>query len=163
MEIPMSKTVAKNTSIAGEAVESFNKAFEAAKNFELPAAAREFVVRQAKTAEERVESAHANAANAATRAEKLAASFVGGYANFTRGLIDASLSNAQHALKTVEKVAGAKSLNEVVQIQSDYVRESAKVNFERAKNAAEAARASLTDGAKQVQSELSALYPKKAA
>ncbi len=158
----MSKTV-KTPSIAGEAAESFSKAFDAAKNFELPAAARDFVVRQAKTAEERVESVHANAANAATRAEKLATSFIGGYANFARGVIDASLSNAQHALKTVEKVAAAKSLNEVVQIQSDYVRESARVNFERAKNAAEAARASLTDGVKQVQSDLSAMYPKKAA
>jgi len=158
----MSKTV-KNQSIANEAVESFTKAFDAAKNFELPAAARDFVKRQAATAQERVESAHANAANAATRAEKLALSFVGGYANIARGVIDASLANAQHALTTVEKVAGAKSLNEVVQIQSDYVRESARVNYDRARSAAEAARESITDGVKQVQSELQALYPKKAA
>ena len=37
-------------------------------------------------------------------AEKLATSFVGGYANFTRGLLDMTLANVQHALATVEKV-----------------------------------------------------------
>ncbi|MGB6116872.1 MAG: phasin family protein [Mesorhizobium sp.] len=158
----MSKTV-KTANIAEEAVASFTKAFDAAKNYELPTAAREFVKRTNASAQERVESAHAGASNAATRVENFATAFVGGYADFTRGLIEASLSNAQHAFSTVEKLAGAQSMSEAVQIQADYVRESARVNFDRAKTTAESARASIADGVKQVQSELSALYPKKAA
>ena len=158
----MSKTV-KTPSVAEEAVSSFTKAFDAAKNYEIPAAAREFVKRTAATAQESVESEHAGAADAAPRAAQLTTALVGGYANFARGLIDASLSNAQHAFSTVEKLAAAKSVNEAVQIQSDYVRESARVNFERAKTAAEVARAAVMDGAKQVQQDLAALYPKKAA
>lgn len=158
----MSKTL-KTPSVAEEAVSSFTKAFDSAKNYEIPAAAREFVKRSTATAQERVESAHAGAANAATRAEKFATSLVGNYAGFARGLIDASLSNAQHAFSTVEKLAAAKSLNEAVQIQSDYVRESARVNFDRAKTAAEVARTYVMDSAKQVQQDLTAMYPKKAA
>lgn len=158
----MTKTT-KTASLANDAVASFSKAFDAAQKMEVPAAARDFVIRTAETAKDRAESVHTGAANVATRAEKLATAFVGGYANFARGMIDASLSNVQHALSTVEKVAGAKSLNEAVQIQADYVRESARVNFDRVKSAAETARETVMDSAKSVQAEISNLYAKKAA
>ena len=100
---------------------------------EVPAAARDFVKRTAGTAKERAESLHNGATDVATRAEKFTTAFVGGYAN------------------------------EAVQIQADYVRESARANFERAKNAAETARETVVEGAKTVQAEVSALYTKKAA
>ncbi|MDP3895107.1 MAG: phasin family protein, partial [Mesorhizobium sp.] len=136
----MTKT-AKTKSAAEAYTESFGKAFEAVQGkMEVPAAARDFVVRTAETVKERAETVHSGAATVAGKAEQLATAFVGGYANFARGLIDASLSNVQHALSTVEKVATAKSLNEAIQIQSDYVRESARVNFDRVKSAAEIAR-----------------------
>lgn len=158
----MTKT-AKTKSLADAYTESFGKAFETAQGkVEVPAAARDFVKRAAETAKERAESVHSGAATVAERAETLATAFVGGYAKFARGLIDASLANVQHALSTVEQVAGAKSLNEAVQIQSAYVRESARVNFDRVKSAAETARTVVADGAKTVQEELSSLYKKAA-
>lgn len=159
----MTKT-AKNASAATDAFASISETIEKVQSkMEVPAAARDFVKRTAETAKERAESLHNGAADVTTRAEKLATAFVGGYANVVRGLIDASLANVQHALSTVEKVAGAKSVNEAVQIQADYVRESARTNFERAKNAAETARETVVEGAKTVQAEISALYTKQTA
>jgi len=158
----MAKT-AKTASVAKDTMSSISEVIETVQSkMEVPAAARDFVKRTAATAQERAETVHSGIATATTKVESLATAFVGGYANFARGLVEASLSNVQHALSTVEKVAGAKSLNEVVQIQADYVRESAKTNFDRVKNAAEIARTTVVDGAKTVQSEISAMYSKAA-
>jgi hypothetical protein len=158
----MAKT-AKTACVANDTMSSISEVIETVQSkMEVPAAARDFVKRTAATAQERAETVHTGFATATTKVENLATAFVGGYANFARGLVDASLSNVQHALSTVEKVAGAKSLNEVVQIQADYVRESAKANFDRVKNAAEIARTTVVDGAKTVQSEISAMYSKAA-
>ncbi|MIL09648.1 hypothetical protein BZU93_27700, partial [Salmonella enterica subsp. enterica] len=60
---------------------------------EVPAAARDFVKKGASSAKDRVETAHEGAIKFANGAEKLAVSFLGGYANFTRGLIDATVAN----------------------------------------------------------------------
>jgi len=132
---------------------------------EVPAAARDFVKKGVSTAHERVETAHEGALKFANSAEKLAVSFVGGYANFSRGLIDAAVANVQHALSTVEKVAAAKSVNEAVEIQVSAVRESANANMERVRDVAESARTAVTEGAKEVQEQFSKLYSsnKKAA
>jgi len=150
-----------NTYLASvtEAVENIQS------KIEVPAAARDFVAKGASSAKDRAETVHTNVVKFADGAEKLATSFVGGYANFVRGALDAALANVQHALTTVEKVAGAKSINEAVQIQADFVRESASANMERVRGVAETARTVVTDGAKQVQSELSKMYSfdKKAA
>jgi hypothetical protein len=158
----MAKT-AKTASVANDTMSSISEVIETVQSkMEVPAAARDFVKRTAATAQERAETVHTGIATATTKVENFATAIVGGYANFARGLVDASLSNVQHALSTVEKVAGAKSLNEVVQIQADYVRESAKANFDRVKNAAEIARTTVVDGAKTVQSEISLMYSKAA-
>ena len=159
----MAKTT-RTASAAQDPMASITEAFETVQaKLEVPAAAREFVKCTAGAAQERAESVHESLATATDKVESLTTAFVGNYAGFARGLVDASLANVQHALTTVEKVAGAKSLNEALQIQADYVRESARSNFERVKDAAEAARTTVADGAKTLQSEISALYTKKAA
>jgi hypothetical protein len=160
----MAKTTTKTAAATKDAMSSITEAFETVQSkMEVPAAARDFVKRTAATAQERAESVHDGLATATTKVESLATAFVGGYANFARGLVNASLANVQHALTTVEKVAGAQSLNEAVQIQADYVRESARSNFERVKDAAEIARTTVVDGAKTIQSEISGMYSRKAA
>lgn len=133
--------------------------------FEVPASARDFVAKGASNAKERAETVHTNVIKFTDGAEKVATSFVGGYANIMRGVFDATLANVQHALTTVEKVSAAKSVNEALQIQANFVRESASANLERVRDAAETARAAVTDGAKEVQSQFSKLYAveKKAA
>ena len=117
----MSKT-AKTNSVASSYFSSIQNTIENLQGkLEIPAAARDFVKRGASTAKDRAESVHGGAAKFANGAETVATKFVAGYANFTRGLLDATFANVQHALSTVEKVAGAQSINEAVQIQADYV------------------------------------------
>lgn len=132
---------------------------------EVPASARDFVKKGAATVSDRAETVHTGAIKFTNGAEKLAQSFVGGYANFARGLVDMTLANVKHTLTTVEKLSGAKSLNEAAKIQVDFVRENASANMERVRGAAETARTVVTEGAKEVQAELSKLYSfnKKAA
>lgn len=124
----------------------------------VPAAGRDFVKHTASTAKQRAEAVHAHIAKAAEGAEKLATSLVGGYANFTRSLLDISLANVQHTLATVEKLAGARSLIEVVEVQSDFVRESARTNVERVRSAADSVKSVAADSAKTVQAEISKIY-----
>lgn len=159
-------TTKKNAAPASNYFASVTEALENVQSkIEVPAAARDFVMKGASTAKERVETAHEGALKFANGAEKVAASFVGGYANFARGLIDATVANVQHTLNTVEKVAGAKSINEAVTIQVEAARESATANMDRARSVAETVRAAVTEGGKEVQAQFSKLYSfdKKAA
>ena len=155
----MTKTNGKTISAAAGYFDQIKQTIENVQSkIEVPAAARDFVKRGASTAKERAESVHAGVVKLTDGAEKLATSFVGGYGNFTRGLLDMTLANVQHTLATVEKVAGAQSLNEAVQIQADFIRESASANLERVRGAAETAKTVVVDGAKTVQAELSKVY-----
>lgn len=161
----MTKT-AKKADEAKTYFASVSEAFETAKSkMEVPAAARDFVAKGAASAKDRAESVHGNVVKFTDGAEKIATSLVGGYANFVRGALDATLANVQHAMTTVEKVAAAKSLNEAVQIQVDAVRESANANMERVRGVAETAKTAVSEGAKEVQAQFSKLYAseKKAA
>lgn len=156
------KTVAENSGI----LESVKSAYESVQSkMEVPAAARDFVKRTASTAQERAETVHETAANLTNGAEKLATRFVGGYANFARGLLDMTLANVQHTLVTVEKLAGVKSINEAVQVQADFVRDNARANFERVRDAADTVKSVVTEGAKTAQAEIAKIYSfdKKAA
>ena len=162
----MTKTTAHKAEKAESAstyVPSFHAAFEGMPSkLEIPAAARDFVKRAATSAKQRAEGAHDGAASLTDNAEKFAASFFGGYANFTRGLLDMALANVQHTLSTVEKLAGATSINEAVALQADFVRENASANIERIRGAAETARDSMAEGARTFQAEFSRLHGKAA-
>lgn len=156
---PMTKT--KTTAdVFGTMSDAFEKAQA---QFELPSSAREAMRRAAATAKEQAETVHAGAAEATARAEKLMTDAFGTYAEFTRGLIDASLANVRHAMATAEKLADAHSVTEALNIQADYLRESARANVERVKSASETARDTIVEGARKTQAELSALYTRKAA
>jgi hypothetical protein len=160
----MTKTTAKTAIPGSNYFASIQQAFESAQSkVEVPAVARDFVKRTASSAKDRVETVHARAADAAKTGEKFAASLLGGYASVTRGLLDATLANVQHALSTVEKVAGAQSINEAVQIHADFVRENARANFDRVRVAADTVKSVVTEGAESAQAEFSKFYGQQAA
>src|SRR5262245_41331236 len=164
MEKPMTKTTAKTATPGSDYVAPIQQAIESAQGkFEVPAAARDFVIKTASSAKEQAETVHTNVANAAKTAETFATSLVGGFASVTRGLLDASFANVQHTLSTVEKVAGAQSLKEAVQINADFVRESARANYERVRVAADTVKSVVTEGTEKAQAEFSRFYGKKAA
>lgn len=154
----------RSAQAATEAMSSLSEAFDTVQSkIEIPAAARDFLQRGATVARERAEEMHEGIAGATARAENMATALVSNYADFARGMVDASLANMRHAFATVEKVASASTLSEAAQIQADYLRESAAANYERAREAAEAARARIADGAKALQEDISALVNRKAA
>jgi hypothetical protein len=158
MENMMTKTT-NATKPASAAFQQISDAIDSVhKKIEVPAAARDFVKRTASSTKERAETIHATAAKATEGAEKFATSLVGGYADFTRSLLEISLANVQHTLATVEKLAGVRSLNEAVEVQADFVRESARANVERIRSAADSAKSVVADGAKTVQAEISKIY-----
>lgn len=157
-------TKSKSNAPASGTFASIQNAFENVQaRIEVPAAARDFVKRTASSAKERAESVHSAAANATDTVEKFTTSVVGGYASLTRGLIDMTLANIQHTLSTVEKLAGAKSMHEAVQLQADFVQENARVNFERVRDAADTARTTITEGMQNAQAELFNVYGRTAA
>jgi hypothetical protein len=163
MEKIMAKA-SRNANPASDAMSSLTQAFDSVQSkVEVPAAAREFVQRGATAARERAEEMHEGIVGATARAENMATALVSNYADFARGMVDASLANVRHAFATVEKVAAASSLTEAAQIQADYIRESAASNYERAREAAETTRARMTDGAKALQDEITALVNRQAA
>ena len=149
----------KTTRPATAATRKISDAIDSvSKTIEIPAAARDLVKRTASTANERAVNVHATAAKATEGAEKFATALVGGYAGFTRSLLDISLANLQHTLATVEKLAGVRSLNEAVEVQSDFVREAARANVERIGNATQSVKTVVADGAKTVQAEILGIY-----
>src|SRR5262245_37913174 len=122
MEKPMTKTTAKTATPGYDYFAPIQQACEKVQTkIKVTAAARDLVKRTVSSASDSAATAHTKAADATKSAEKFATSLMGGYASFTRGLLDATLANVQHALSTVEKVAGAQSINEAVQINVDFV------------------------------------------
>lgn len=158
----MTKTATKTTA-ANTYFEQVKQTFEGFQNkLEVPASARDFVKNGADKAANGADTVHSTATKIVDGAEKLTHSFIGGYANFVRGAFDMTLANVKASLETLEKVAGAKSVNEAIQIQTAFVRENTAANIEKVRVAAETARASVVDGAKAVQSEVSSFYKKAA-
>ena len=158
----MTKTAPK-AKAADTYFDQIKQTFEGFQNkLEVPASARDFVKNGAEKTVNGAETVHSTAIKLVDGAEKFTASFVGGYANFVRGAFDLTLANVKASLATIEKVAAAKSINEAVQIQADFVRENTAANIEKVREAAEAARAYAVDGFKTVQAEVQDLTKKAA-
>jgi len=160
----MTKTT--KTAVNEDAVSTIKETIESVQEKTVvPVAAREFLARTAATAKERAETVHETAAKFNSKAETAVVSMIGRYAAFNKGLLDMTMANVEHALVTVEKVSAAKSLTDAVQIQADYVRESAKVNYDRVRDAAEVARTTVSDAASSVRETAVNAWPygKKAA
>ncbi len=158
----MTKTAPK-TKAATTYFDQIKSSFEGFQGkMEVPASAREFVAKSAEKTASGAETVHANVIKAVDGAEGITTKFVGGYANFLRGAFDLTLANVKASLTALEKVSAAKSINEAVQIQADFVRENTAANIEKVREAAEAARTAAVDGFKSVQSEVSALTKKAA-
>lgn len=127
--------------------------------------AREFVKRTACSAKERADTIHEGSLKLNTNVEKAMTGFVSGYASFLNNIADATHANVEHALVTVEKVAAAGSVSEALKIQADFVRENTTANFERVRDAANASREMIVDGAAAIRENAANVWPygKKAA
>ncbi len=128
--------------------------------------AREFVKRTTETVQERAESAYETSKTYNDQMEEQLKRAAAGYANILDGLAHAALSNLNHTLAAVEKLAEAKSVSEAVEIQTTYVREHTAKNMEHARSAYDYVRDVASDNASSLRDGYAKMWPtngKKAA
>ncbi len=121
--------------------------------------AREFVKRSAATAKERSDNLYEGTKKYNSGLESVLTRAVTGYVGFLGNLAEAAHANVDHALTTAEKLAAAKSLSEAAQIQTDYVRENTAANVERVRNAVNATREAVTEGANNLRENAAKVWP----
>ena len=145
--------------------DAFAPVTDALKNLqimEVPEAARDFVKRTANTAKERVADVYAGSEKVTAVIETAVADSVSEAAKISRNIQQALYQDAEAFFAGVDKLASAKSLNEAVQIQSDFARSRGEVLVSRAKSTTEYLGKLVADGAKNAQDNFSKVYTKTA-
>jgi phasin len=137
-------------------------AFKNLQNMDVPAGARDFVKKAAGTAQERSSEFHARSEKVTEAIETALAGTVTEVAKISRNIGQAAYEDAQAFFAGIDKLASAKSLNEAVQIQSDFARSRGEVLVSRAKSTTEYLGKLVADGAKNAQDNLSKVYTKTA-
>ncbi|MEM6940033.1 MAG: phasin family protein [Pseudomonadota bacterium] len=128
--------------------------------------AREFVKRTTETVQERAESAYESSKTYNSRMEEQLKRAASGYVNILDSIAAAALSNLNHTLDAVEKLADAKSVSEAVEIQTTYVREHTAKNMENVRSAYDYVRDVASDNASSMRDGYANMWPsngKKAA
>ena len=138
------------------------EAFTKLQNMEVPEAAREFVKKQAETAKVRAADLYAGSEKATAAIETAVAGSVSEAAKISRNIQAALYQDAEAFFAGIDKLASAKSLNEAVQIQSDFARSRGEVLVSRAKSTTEYLGKLVADGAKTAQDNFSKVYTKTA-
>jgi len=145
--------------------EAFAPVTDALKNLqtmEVPEAARDFVKRTANTAKERAADVYAGSEKVTAAIETAVADSVSEAAKISRNIQQALYQDAEAFFAGIDRLASAKSLNEAVQIQSDFARSRGEVLVSRAKSTTEYLGKLVADGAKNAQDNFSKVYTKTA-
>ena len=145
-----------------EAFAPVTEAFKNFQNLEVPEAAREFVKKQAETAKERAADFYAGSEKATEVFESAVTGSVSEAAKIGRNIQQALYQDAETFFAGIDKLASAKSINEVVQIQSDLLRAHGETIVSRAKASGEYLGKLVTEGAKTAQDNLTKVYTKSA-
>jgi phasin len=145
--------------------DAFAPVTDALKNLqtmEVPEAARDFVKRSANTAKERAADVFAGSEKVTAAIETAAADSVSEAAKISRNIQQALYQDAEAFFAGIDKLASAKSLNEAVQIQSEFARARGEVLVARAKSTTEYLGKLVADGAKTAQENFTKVYTKTA-
>jgi len=142
------ETVINNVKTAFQPV---TDAISKLQNMEVPEAARDFVKKQAATAQTRAAELHVNSDKVTSAIETAVAGSVSETAKIARNVSQAALADAQALFTTIEKLASAKSINEAVQINTDALKAQGEVIVGRAKATTEYLGKVIADGAKSAQ------------
>jgi phasin len=145
-----------------EAFAPMTDALKNLQNLEVPEAARDFVKRSANTAKERAADAYAGSEKVTAAIETAVADSVSQAAKISRNIQQALYQDAEAFFAGIDQLASAKSLNEAVQIQSDFARARGEVLVSRAKSTTEYLGKLVADGAKTAQDNLAKVYNKTA-
>jgi phasin len=162
----MTNENATETNTVFDAVKgAFAPVTDALKNLqtmEVPEAARDFVKRTANTAKERAADVFAGSEKVTAVIETAVADSVSEAAKISRNIQQALYQDAEAFFAGIDRLASAKSLNEAVQIQSDFARARGEVLVSRAKSTTEYLGKLVADGAKTAQDNFSKVYTKTA-
>jgi phasin len=131
--------------------QAFAPVTDALKNIDVPEATRDFVKRAATTAKDRAAEIHTGSEKVTAAIETAVTGSVSEVAKISRNLQEAMYDDVKAFFAGIEQLAGAKSLNEAMQIQSDLVRSRGEVLVGRAKSASEYMSRIVTDGARTAQ------------
>jgi hypothetical protein len=150
------KTDAKKAKPAVDTAEAVSAPFEtlftafkdAQATLQIPTAARDFVARAAEAGKERAAKAQADANKVTDTIQSALARSIDEAALVSRNVIKVAHEDATAALAAIEKLAAAKSLNEVIQLHVDYARERGEVSAARAKSAFDYVTTMVADRAK---------------
>jgi phasin len=153
------------TNVFNTVKDAFAPVTDALKNLqtmEVPEAARDFVKRSANTAKERAADVFAGSEKVTAVIETAVADSVSEAAKISRNIQQALYQDAEAFFAGIDRLASAKSLNEAVQIQSDFARARGEVLVSRAKSTTEYLGKLVADGAKTAQDNLAKVYTKTA-
>jgi phasin len=155
----------ENSNVFDTVKDAFAPMTDALKNFqnlEVPEAARDFVKRTANTAKERAADVYAGSEKVTAAIETAVADSVSEAAKITRNIQQAFFQDTEAFFAGIDRLASAKSLNEAVQIQSDFARARGEVLVSRAKSTTEYLGKLAAEGAKTAQENFAKAYNKTA-
>jgi hypothetical protein len=148
------------TQIASGSYEALMKTLSGLQDkFEIPESAREFVKRGTATAKERAAAMHEGANKTVGVIETGIIDAVTGVAELHRKLLEAAHADTGAALAAIDKLAGAKSVEEAYQLYVEYWRERGEVGTARAQNAAAFVNGKISDAVKALQNGVAKLAP----
>jgi phasin len=152
METPMTDTT---TNVLDSVKQAFAPVTDALKNIDVPEATRDFVKRAATTARDRAADLHAGSEKVTSALETAVSGSVSEAAKISRSVQEAFYQDTAAFFAGIERLAGASSLTEAVQIQSDLIRARGEVLMGRAKSASDYVTKLVADGARTAQDNFS--------
>lgn len=152
-----------DTSVLDSVNQAFSPVTDALKNIQnldVPEATRDFVKRAAGTAKEKAADIHAGSEKVTAVIETAVSNSVAEAAKISRNIQHAIYQDTEAFFAGIDKLASAKSLNEVVQIQSELVRSQGEALIARAKSTTEYLGKLVTESTRTAQDNLTKIYNK---
>ena len=131
--------------------QAFAPMTDALKNIDVPEATRDLVKRAATSAKDRAAAIHTGSEKVTVAIESAVTGSITEATKISRNVQEAVYDDMTAFFAGIEQLAGAKSFNEAMQIQSDLVRSRSEVLVGRAKSASEYMARAITEGARSAQ------------
>ena len=120
--------------------------------------AREMVMRTTSTAKERAEGMFETSQQYNKSLESTLVRAAQGYANILGNMAEAAFVNVNRGIDAAEKLAGAKSLKDAVDVQTTYVREQSECSMNNARAAFEYVREVATENGEAIRDTATSMW-----
>ena len=120
--------------------------------------AREMVMRTTSTAKERAEGMFETSQQYNKSLENTLVRAAQGYANILGNMAEAAFVNVNRGIDAAEKLAGAKSLKDAMDVQTTYVREQSECSMNNARAAFEYVREVATENGEAIRDTATSMW-----